>query len=75
MDEYKREIYLGMMLTLVLGSTSLAREKLQEKNLCTEISTNLLSSHSHYLFGVTAVTENQDKLINELNEQTNYLNY
>ena len=66
MDEYKREIYLGMMLTLVLGSTSLAREKLQEKNLCTEISTNLLSSHSHYLFGVTAVTENQDKLINEL---------
>ena len=37
MDEYKREIYLGMMLTLVLGSTSLAREKLQEKNLCTEI--------------------------------------
>lgn len=66
MDEYKREIYLGMMLTLVLGSTSLAREKLQEKNLCTEISTNLLSSHSHYLIGVTAVTENQDKLINEL---------
>ena len=66
MDEYKREIYLGMMLTLVLGSTSLAREKLQEKNLCTEISTNLLSSHSHYLLGVTAVTENQDKLINEL---------
>ena len=75
LDEYKSQIYLGMLLTLAFGSTSLYREKCEQENLFTELSTNLLSSHSHFLLGVTAITSQKEKLVESLKKYFNNLKF
>ncbi len=68
-EEYKLDIYLSIILSLVFGNTSIFREESLNTGVFLTFFSSIISSSTHKVIILDGITNNPDKFIKKVDEE------